>query len=116
MALNLRRKEGHTLVHMRPQKPGAVPLYHATRLRFRELAAHIIAKHMEHVDTRDDWEDTAMYAATERGNADILSLLLEHDADVDSQDRTGTTSLHWASNLGKLCWAMPLDHGADINA
>ena len=102
---------------MRPEKPGAVPLYHATRLGFRDLAAHLIAKHPKQVNARNDQEDTAIHAATAGGNTDILSLLLEHDADVDSRDGFGATPLHLASESGMLdVGQCLLDHGADINA
>jgi ankyrin repeat protein len=107
---------------MRPEKPGTVPLYHAARLGFRDLAAHLIAghpEHAEHVDADDKWGRTAMHAATGRecGNADILSLLLEHDVDVDIRDVEGATPLHWAPAGGNIDigqWL--LDHGADIHA
>jgi hypothetical protein len=102
---------------MRPEKPGAVPLSHAAWLGFRDLAAHLIAEHPEHVNARGDWAETAMHAATKGGNADILSLLLKHDADVNSRDDHGATPLHWASYGGKLdIGQCLLDHGADINA
>ena len=104
---------------MCPEKPGAVPLYHAARLGFHDLAAHLIAEHPEHVNARNDWEEqgTAIHAATKGGNPDILSLLLEHDADVDSRDWEDATSLHWASDRGTLSVGQYLlDHGADINA
>ena len=100
-----------------PEKPGAVPLHRAARLGFRDLAAHLIAKHPEHLNAKDDLGFTTMHAATEGGNVEILSLLLKHDADVDSRDGGGATSLHLASLSGKLNigkWL--LDHGADINA
>jgi len=102
---------------MRPEKPGAVPLYYAARLGFRDLATHLIAEHPEHVNARNDWQYTAMHVATGRGYTDIVSLLLEHGADVDSRDRDGGTSLHWASFYGRLSAGQCLlDHGADINA
>jgi hypothetical protein len=50
---------------MRPVKPKVVPLYHATRLGFRDLATHLVAEHPEHVNARDDWGDTIMHAAAE---------------------------------------------------
>jgi hypothetical protein len=102
---------------MRPEKPEIVPLYRAAMLGFRDLAAHLIAEHPEHVNLRNDWQDTAMLAATVGGYTDVLSLLLEHDADVDGRDRYGATSLHWASYRGTLSVGQYLlDHGADINA
>ena len=58
-----------------------------------------------------------MHAATKDVNPDILSLLLEHDVDVDSRDGNDATSLHWASVRGTLSVGQYLlDHGADINA
>jgi hypothetical protein len=102
---------------MRPEKPGEVPLYHAARLGFRDLAAHLIAEHPEYMDARDALKCTAMHIAAKRGNTDIVSLLLEHDADVDSRDGIGATSLHCASSRGRLsAGKCLLDHGADINA
>jgi hypothetical protein len=104
----------------RPEKPGAVPLYHAAWLGFRDLAAHLIAEHPEHVKARDDsdeWKRTTMHAATAGRNTDILSLLLERDADVDNRDNVDATSLHWASHYGALSVGRCLlDHGADVNA
>jgi Ankyrin repeats (many copies)/Ankyrin repeats (3 copies) len=103
---------------MRPKKPEAVPLYHAAELAFRDLAAHLIARHPEHVNAMmTHSEDTAMHAAARGGNADIVSLLLEHDADVDSGDVINATSLHLAAYRGTLSVGKCLlDHGADINA
>jgi hypothetical protein len=103
---------------MRPEKPGAVPLYHAARLGFRDLAADLIAEHPEHVvNARTDRDDTVMHAATNGGNPDIVSLLLEHDADVDSRDGMGAAPLYYASYHGTLSIGQCLlDHGADINA
>ena len=102
---------------MHPEKPKAVPLYHAARLGFRDLAAHLIDNHPEHVNARNDWGDSAMHAVVGEGNTEILSLLLEHDADVESRNEFDSTPLHWASDYGKLgIGQCLLDHGADIDA
>jgi hypothetical protein len=69
------------------------------------------------VNARTDRQDTTMHVATKGGNTDILSLLLEHDADVDSRDRSRATPLHWASARGGFdIGQCLLDHGADFNA
>jgi hypothetical protein len=105
--------------HMRPKKRGTVPLCHAAWLGFRDLAAHLIAEHPEHVNARDRdyFQQTAMHAAAWNGYTETVSLLLEHDADVDSRDKAGATPLHHASYGGKLdIGRCLLDHGADINA
>ena len=102
---------------MRPEKPRAVSLYHAARLGFRDLAAHLIAKRPEHVNAKDNLGYTAMHAVAGEGNIDIFSLLLEHDADVESRSKLDSTPLHLASDGGNLdIGKRLLDIGADINA
>ena len=104
-------------ITMRPEKPRAVPLYHAAWNGFRDLVAHLIAEHPGHVNARCYWEETMIHAATHGGNTDVLSLLVEHGADVDSRDSLEATPLHWAPSYESLDigrWL--LDHGADINA
>jgi hypothetical protein len=60
---------------------------------------------------------TPMHVAASAGHADILSLLLEHGADVDGRGIIGATPLHRASRRGKLeAGQCLLDRGADINA
>jgi len=101
---------------MRLEKSTTVPLYQAARLGFRDLAAHLIAEHPEHLNAENYNQRTAMHVAVIQGHIDILSLLLEHDADVDSQDSINATSLHYASDEGKLdIGQCLLDHGADVN-
>jgi hypothetical protein len=108
---------GHSMASMCPEKPGAVPLYYAALLGFRDLAEHLIAKHPEHVNARGGYEETPMHVAAKAGHADILSLLLEHGADVDVLNKGGRTPLHRASWNGKLeAGQYLLDRGADINA
>jgi ankyrin repeat protein len=105
---------------MRPERPDSAPLYHAAILGFRDLTAHLITEHpeqAEHVNAWDDEGRTAIHFVTEDGNTDILSLLLEHDVDVDSRAGDGATPRHWAPSTGKLdSGQCLLDHGADINA
>ena len=106
----------HGMSTMRPEKPRKVPLYHAARLGFRDLVAHLIAEHPEHVNPGTKGK-AAILAAPEGGYADIVSLLLDHDADVDTRDVDDSTSLHVSSHFGILSVGKCLlDHGADINA
>ena len=96
---------------------GGVPLYHAARLGFRDLAAHLIAEHPEYMNAESSWRQIVMHAAAKGGNTDIFSLLIEHDVDVDSRDMHGITPLHWASKYGRCDFGRCLiDHGADVNA
>ena len=101
----------------RPEKPKAVPLYHAARFGFRDLAEHLITEHPEHVNARGGQEVTPMHAAVTAGHVDILSLLLEHGADLEGRGRYDRTPLHQASRDGKVnVQQCLLDYGADIDA
>jgi ankyrin repeat protein len=100
-----------------PEKPEAVPLYYAARLGFLDLAEHLIAGHPEHVNARGGVEVTPMHVAASAGHSDILSLLLEHGADLGGQGQDAGTPLHRASAGGKVeAGQSLLDRGADINA
>ncbi len=102
----------------RPKKPEAVPLYHAARLGFRDLAEHLIAEHPEHVNAKGGYELTPIHAAASAGHANILSLLIEHGADMNGRGIDGgETPLLRASRKGKLeAGRFLLDHGADTEA
>jgi ankyrin repeat protein len=100
-----------------PEKPGAVPLYYAAMLGFRDLAEHLIAKYPEHVNARGGKELTPVHVAAYKGHADILSLLLEHGADLEGRGKYNGTPLLRTSDNGNLeAGRCLLDHGADINA
>jgi hypothetical protein len=108
-----------SMITMCPGKRTTPPLYHAARLGFRDLAEHLIAEHPEHVSTRahNGSEATPMHVAALGGHADMLSLLLEHGADLDGLDMYGKTPLYRASANGNVEAAqILLDRGADINA
>ncbi|MDR3046972.1 MAG: ankyrin repeat domain-containing protein, partial [Bacteroidales bacterium] len=45
------------------------------------------------VNARDEWGETALMAAANYGNADILSLLLQNGANVNDKDNYGNTAL-----------------------
>jgi len=100
-----------------PEKPRGVPLYYAAKFGFRDLAEHLIAENPGHINARGGFYDTPMHAAACAGHINILSLLLEHGADVDVRDKTGETPLLRASWAGKreAGWYL-IDRGANINA
>ena len=102
---------------MRPEEPEAVPLYHAARLGFRDLAEHLIAEHPEHVNATGGYERTPMHAAASAGHTKVLSLLIEHGVDVECRGRAGRTALHLTSeNANFEAGQFLLDCGADVNA
>jgi ankyrin repeat protein len=110
---------GHSMSTMRPEKPGAVPLYHAARLEFRDLAERLIVEHPEHVNAKGGIHETPMHAAVDAEHVNILSLLIKHDADMEGQSRSvnGGTPLIRAAWYGRLeVGRCLLDRGANINA
>ena len=101
----------------RPEKPSSVPLYHAARLGFRDLAAQLIAEHPERINAGDRKGFAPIHAAAIHGHIDILALLLEHGVDVDSRNSYDQTPLSWAAVNGEVdVGQYLLDCGADINA
>ena len=107
----------YSMSTMCPEKPKAVPLYYAAMLGFRDLAEHLIAGHPKHVNARCGVQGTPMHVAASAGHPNILSLLLEHGADLEGRGRYGGTPLHRASSSGKVeAGQSLLDRGADINA
>jgi hypothetical protein len=102
---------------MLPEKPVAVPLYHAARLGLHDLAEHLIAKHREHINARNENGFAPIHAAAREGHVDILALLLEHGADVHCRNEYDQTPLHWAAARGEIdVGQYLLDRDADINA
>ena len=106
-----------SLFTMLPEKPEAVPLYHAARLGFRDLAEHLIAEHPEHINAKNENGFAPIHAAAREGYVNILALLLEHGADVDSRNVYNQTPLSWAAACGEVgVGQCLLDWDADINA
>jgi len=108
---------GSSMSSICPKTPEAVPLYYAAKLGFRDLAEHLIVKHPGHVNAKGGAFTTPMHTAAAAGHADILSLLLEHGADLEGHwDTFNMTPLHMASWKGKLgAVQCLLDHGANID-
>ena len=109
-------QDGRSMSTMRPEKPAAVPLYHAIMLGFCDLAKQLIAKHPEHVNVRCGVRGTPMHAAAIAGHVDILSLLFEHGGDLEGRNGYDRTPLHEASYNGKIdVQQYLLNRGADID-
>jgi hypothetical protein len=70
------------------------------------------------VDTPFRYERTALSFAADRGNLDIVRLLLERGADPNKKDSFyGATAMTWASEKGSLAMVRLLvEHGAPADA
>ncbi|KAF8496145.1 ankyrin repeat-containing domain protein [Russula emetica] len=110
---------GGSMSTMHPEKPEAVPLYHAAMFGLRDLAEHLITEHPEHVNARGGQHQTPMHAAADAGHANITSLLIEHGADMEAR----SNSINGGTPLNRVAWdgrlevgQYLLDRGADINS
>jgi hypothetical protein len=104
---------------MHPEKPKAVPLYYAAMFGLRDLAEHLITEHPEHVNARGGEHRTPIHAAAELGHANVISLLIDHGADMEAWSTSikGGSPLNRAARDGRLeVGQYLLDRGADINA
>jgi hypothetical protein len=110
---------GRTMFTMHPKKPETVPLYHAATFGLRDLAEHLITEHPEQANVRGGKHETPMHAAVDAGHTDIISLLIEHGADMEARSTNinDGTPLNLAARGGRLeVGQCLLDRGADINA
>jgi ankyrin repeat protein len=117
LLLHLCNKDAELCESLSTMCPKVVPLYYAAKFGFRDLAEHLIAEHPDHINLWAGFDDTPMHAAARAGHINILSLLLDHGADVDVRDENGETPLLRASWAGKreAGWYL-INRGADINA
>ena len=105
-----------SLSSMRPLQPDAVPLYHAVRRGFRDLAKRLLDKHPEHIDAKDIFDATPLHASVSGGHIDVFSLLIEYFPNVDIRDTFGQTPLHLAAWRGHIeIGQQLLSRGADVN-
>jgi hypothetical protein len=108
---------GLSMITMRPERPEAVPLYYAAQLGCRALAEHLIAENPEHVSAGGGTQVTPIHAAALAGQADILSLLIQHGADENGRGIGDNTPLFLATGNATLeAGQVLLSHGADIDA
>ena len=96
--------------------PGS-PLYYASLCGFRDLAAHIIAKHPEQVNATGGLNLTPLAAALYKKHFDAAELLYRQGAAVDITGYRSRTPLQAASldgHVDVVRWL--LEHGADVDS
>ncbi|XP_061169146.1 ankyrin repeat domain-containing protein 50-like [Saccostrea echinata] len=99
-------------------KNGSTPMMVALeRNTLTKERAQALIDYGAEVNMRDNSRQCALYlAASCFDGHDVLSLLLEHGADVNALNEDGETALHEACNSGYLKTVTALlQHGADVN-
>ena len=102
----------------RPTRPGRPALYFAVICGFSGLVNYLIITHRENVDVDCGIFRTPLYVASLWGLADVVHVLLQHNADVNAKTIEDETPLH----LTTYRWGharvaqLLLEHGAAVNA
>ena len=60
----------------------------------------LISKHHAEVGVRDKWQRTPLHNAAVKGHSDVVTTLLQHEADLTAVDREGKTALELAIQEG----------------
>lgn len=90
----------------------------------RQNFVQILTENVTNINLRNDQGQTALHKASRRCHPGIISILLNHGADVDAQDNGGSTPLHIVISDARpldgkgdteQAVGVLLEHGADIN-
>ena len=93
------------------------PLYYASLCGFRDLAAHLIDEHLQHVNALVGRNHCPLGAALHNKYFDTAELLHQRGADVEIRNGNNHTLLHVASVDGSVDIAQwLLTHGGDANS
>ncbi len=101
----------------RPAQLDAVPLYYAVLCGFHDLSERLLDSHPQDVNAWGMNHHTPLHTAAYKGRLDLVVLLLERGADVESRDHQGQTAIYVASSRGHIEVVRSLiERGADVNA
>ena len=102
----------------RPSPPDRTPIQYAAFCGLPGIVQFLIVEHSQKMDSRGGYANsTLLHLASQEGHVAVARFLVEHGADVMSQDRYGRTPLHEASKAGKLeAVQFLIDHGSLVMA
>ena len=98
-----------------PAPHNATALYYASLCGFSGLANYVICTHGEDVNAKSGSHGTPLGAASYKGHIDVVRVLLDHGAKVNTIDKM-KTPLNSACFGGHLdIMRLLLEHGADVD-
>jgi ankyrin repeat protein len=99
-----------------PSPLNATALYYASLCGFSGVASYIICTHGEDVNALSGYHGTPLRAASYKGHIDVVRVLLDHGANVNTIDKKKTplTSAYGGRHLEIM--RLLLEHGADVDA
>ncbi|KAH9985686.1 hypothetical protein BJV77DRAFT_1152736 [Russula vinacea] len=99
-----------------PSPLNATALYYASLCGFSGVASYIICTHGEDVNALSGYHGTPLRAASYKGHIDVVRVLLDHGANVNTIDKKKTplTSAYGGRHLEIV--RLLLEHGADVDA
>jgi len=102
-----------------PSPPSGTALYYAALCGFSGVANYLIITHAQDINANSGGLGAPLHAASRFGHPETVSLLLQHNSDVDIKSTVfvNWVPLHFASFCGHAnIVQLLLERGADINA
>ena len=101
-----------------PSRARATNLHYATFCGLRDIVKFLIVTHRQDVNAPGfDRDETSLIVASRVGLPEVVRVLLEHGADIESRDTFGWSPLEMASTVGHVeVIRVLLAYGIDVNS
>jgi ankyrin repeat protein len=110
------RRSGFWARAKRPSPPKATALYYASLCGFGRLADYLICTHGEDINAESSCRRTPLHAASYKGHAETVRVLLYHGANMNATDEDKKTPLCSAYDGGHLeVMRLLLERGVDVD-
>jgi ankyrin repeat protein len=99
-----------------PSPLNATALYYASLCGFSQLANYIICTRGEDVNTWSGYHETPLQAASYMGHIDVVRVLLDHGANLNTIDKKNTPLISAYDGRHLEIMRLLLERGADVDA
>ena len=99
--------------------PGETPLHCAcaSKIEVRRKVEYLLSCDASLIGVRNNNNNTPLHRAAANGNDAVISVLIQHGAEVNERGEFDRTALHCACNKGHVaCIHELMRHGADVEA